>query len=313
MSYAGDAGNPAGRGHVDDEQNVGLRASGSRPEAGSRKPAAGSSEPAAGSRKPAVGSRLLLPHEHGAYGQLLFPLATALGVGIPTWPAYGLTLVCILAFVGYEPLLVLLGRRGAQARRLDGRLARRQLTGIVALLGLVGIWSLWSVDATTRTALAIPLTLGCAQALLVGLRVERSVPGELVAAITLSSCAVPVALAGDASLRVALTCWLVFAASLTVATLAVRSVIGRVRGTDSPHLASAARLVAVAVVGTAAWLVLRGRLPLAALVALAPAVTVALGLTFVAPHPRHLRRIGWTLMASSFFCAIVLTLGLRGT
>jgi hypothetical protein len=259
------------------------------------------------------GGRLLLPHEHGAYGQLLFPLATALGVGTPAWPASGLALACILAFVSYEPLLVLLGRRGAHARRANGPRARYQLAGTTALLVAIGIWSVWAIDATTRAALAIPLTLGACQALLVGLRVERSVLGEVAAAVTLSSCALPVALAGGAGLRVALTCWLVFASGLTVATLAVRSVIGRVRGTDSPWLASAARVTAFLVVGTAGWLILRGWLPLAALIALIPGVSFALGLTFVAPHPRHLRRIGWTLLASSFFCAIVLAFSLRGS
>src|SRR4051812_49522750 len=59
----------------------------------------------------------MLPREHGAYGQLLFPLVTALAVGRPRVVAWLLAASAVGAFLAHEPLLVLLGQRGARAAR----------------------------------------------------------------------------------------------------------------------------------------------------------------------------------------------------
>src|SRR5262245_28487506 len=74
----------------------------------------------------------MLPREHGAYGQLLFPLVTALAVGWPTVAAYGLAVAGIALFVAHEPLLVVMGQRGVRAEREQTRRAWRWLTGSVS-------------------------------------------------------------------------------------------------------------------------------------------------------------------------------------
>src|SRR5204862_336839 len=61
----------------------------------------------------------VFPKEHGAYGQLLFPLATVLVVGRRTPAALTLAAAAVLAFLAHEPLLVLLGHRGPRAARDD--------------------------------------------------------------------------------------------------------------------------------------------------------------------------------------------------
>jgi hypothetical protein len=60
---------------------------------------------------------VLLPKEHGAYGQLTLPLVTAIAAaGVST---AGLLLIAgaVAAFVAHESALILLGLRGTRARR----------------------------------------------------------------------------------------------------------------------------------------------------------------------------------------------------
>ena len=50
---------------------------------------------------------MLLPREHGAYGQLLFPRLSALLIGRPAPGAYLLGAAAVAAFLAHESLLVL--------------------------------------------------------------------------------------------------------------------------------------------------------------------------------------------------------------
>jgi len=68
------------------------------------------------------------PKEHGAYGQLVFPLATAFAIAGATAPALLTAIAVTAAFLAHEPLIVLLGRRGVRARRDHFRRAAIWLT-----------------------------------------------------------------------------------------------------------------------------------------------------------------------------------------
>jgi hypothetical protein len=59
----------------------------------------------------------LFPKEHGAYGQLLFPIATAFAVGRISLAGLALAGAGACAFIAHEPLLVLIGRRGPRVAR----------------------------------------------------------------------------------------------------------------------------------------------------------------------------------------------------
>src|SRR5262245_4761900 len=61
--------------------------------------------------------RALVPHEHGAYGQLLFPMITALAIGRPGTAAFAWAAAAALVFLAHEPVMVLLGQRGPKASR----------------------------------------------------------------------------------------------------------------------------------------------------------------------------------------------------
>jgi len=160
---------------------------------------------------------VLLPREHGAYGQFLFPLQSALLIGRPALGAYLLGAAAVAAFLAHESLLVVLGPRGARALHEQGGDARRSL------------------------------------ALLVGAAVvkhrERSTIGEILAAVALASVSLPVALAGHATRTDALTLFAVFAAVFVTATIAVRAVIGRVTKAGGPPPLVAGGLALLVVVG----------------------------------------------------------------
>ncbi|WP_242347070.1 YwiC-like family protein, partial [Anaeromyxobacter terrae] len=92
--------------------------------------------------RPAAQPRSMLPHEHGAWGQLAMPLLTALAIGRPGLAPSALTAAVVLAFVAHEPLLVLLGQRGRRVAEEEGPRARRWLAatgGLAAVTGAVGI------------------------------------------------------------------------------------------------------------------------------------------------------------------------------
>ena len=81
---------------------------------------------------------VMLPREHGAYGQLLLPVLTAMAMGRPTLAAVALAASAAAAFVAHEPLMVLIGRRGARARGVQHRQALICLLACgAAAIGLV--------------------------------------------------------------------------------------------------------------------------------------------------------------------------------
>ncbi len=255
-------------------------------------------------------ARIPLPKEHGAYGQLLFPIATALVIGDHSGAPFAIAAACAAAFVGHEAVLTLLGQRGGRVARERQRDAIFSLACCAALATSLGAWAIVQMAPEVRFWAALPIALAMALAPFIWFRREHSTIGEIVAAVALSSCGVPTARAGGVDVARALTCWLVFAVSFTVATLAVRSTIARIK---NPPLAGsvfsridvpvwlAPATIALSLVS--AW---RGWIPPAAPLALLPACGLALGLSLFPPHPRHLRMIGWSLVTATGVAAIVL-------
>ncbi len=252
---------------------------------------------------------MLLPREHGAYGQLLFPLLSALLIGHPAPGAYLLGAAAIAAFLAHESLLVVLGQRGARARREQGSDARRSLSLFGGFCAVTGLVSLFVLPRAAITVLVVPVLL----ALLVGVAVvmhrERSTFGEMLAAVALSSLSLPVALAGQASRTDALTLFVVFSAVFVTATLAVRALIGRVSKAGGPPPLLAGALTLLVLLGLAAAAFTGTLAPVAPYAAL-PVCAVALGLTASPPNVRHLRTIGWTLVGATLITTLLLIVGL---
>ncbi len=255
---------------------------------------------------------MLIPHEHGAYGQLGFPVAAVLAAGNVDTSAVLLIVACAAAFVAYEPLLVLLGQRGVRARREWAGEARRTLAWSVIVAVVTGTAGAWLLPPDERWTLGLPAVFGAAAVALVVLRVHKTTPGEILVASALSSCAMPVGVAAGLVPVAAAACALVFATGFCAATLAVRSAIALQRR----EAASASRLAAI-VVALASPVAVEMFVRLFALdarlwLATTPLSLLALVLAARPPSARHLRRVGWALVAAGAAATVIVAVLLRG-
>jgi YwiC-like protein len=248
---------------------------------------------------------VLIPREHGAYGQLLFPLLSALLIGQPAPGAYLLGAAAVAVFLAHESLLVVLGQRGARAAREQGSEARRSLALFGAFGAVTGAVSFVVLPRLALISLLVPVVLVLFVAVLVIAHRERSTGGEVLVSTALASVSLPVALAAAVSRVNALTLFLVFTALFITATVAVRAMIGRATRAGGPPPAAAAAL-ALGILAALAVASAIGRLAPVAPFAALPVCAVALGLTAKPPSPRHLRAIGWTLVGATALTAVIL-------
>jgi hypothetical protein len=254
--------------------------------------------------------RSLLPHEHGAYGQLLFPIACGLSLGRPGAAAWLLSAGAVAGFLSYEPLLVLAGNRGPRAREQDGARALRLAAGLLAAAAALAGWGFLLAPAPARAVAVVPPLLAAGVALLARLRVERTVGGELAVAVALSSAGFPVAVAAGVAAGTAASAWLAWCLGFSAATLAVEVVLARARAParDPGPPAAAAILMLQAV---PAVLALVRLLPAAVPAAVAPMALASLLVIGLRVPARRLQRVGWSAVAASLAALLVLLAGLR--
>lgn len=253
----------------------------------------------------------MLPREHGAYGQLLFPLVTGLGIGRPTAPALLLSAAALFAFAAHEPLLVLIGQRGPRAAR-----ERRAQAGVwfgvaASAAAACGIAAIASADTDLRRALLLPAVLAAILLAVILARRERTSGGEILSALTLSSLALPVGIAARASPMAATTCAVVFGAVFVSGTIGVRAVIAHTRRPRARGIRAGAVLVAVGSL-ILLWRIASAGLgassgPWAAL----PVCGLAVLLAVAPPSAQRLRTVGWALVATTAASAILLIVTLR--
>jgi hypothetical protein len=259
-----------------------------------------------------VGSmqRSLRPQEHGAYGELAFPLLTALLLGRLGAASLCLALAAVATFVAHEPLLVALGHRGARARMEDGARARRALLVLGTIATTSGLIGICIGGTSVLLSLVLPALLIAALVPFLRARQERTAIGEVIAASALCAAALPVAVAGGIELPRAMLLWAVWTVAFSVATLEVRVVIARARrGATAPS--SIVPLVTAAMLVTTVALVVAHVAPIAMAAGLAPLGTFAIGLRLHPPSPRRLRLVGWLLIATSLLTTVLLV-AIRG-
>jgi hypothetical protein len=281
-------------------------------EAGSpSRPLGDSSAEPATARRPAPGGSLL-PREHGAYAAVAFPLITALSLGAPTAVQLLWIAGCVAVFLAHEPLLIMLGERGRRSHTALGVRARRTAYGLVALATATGGLGWWLGPPAARVALILPLALGALLLRLILTHRERSLPGELLACLTLSSVVIPIALAGGASPRAAIIAGAVWCAVSALATLTVRATIARAKQATNHRRLSHATMAFSAAALLASFLLTRANLlPVLAAAAILPVVFLAVAFSLVHVHPRQLRTMGWSLVGANVITLIVLLVGLR--
>ena len=248
---------------------------------------------------PSVRARSLLPREHGTYGELAFPLLTALALARIDPASIALVVAFVTAFLAHEPMLLLFFRRGGRPSVELLRRARRRLV-VLAGVGLVAfLFGLAAMHATARIFLLVPIALGALLALVVAARNERTALGEVFAAAALASCSLPIAIEGGLAVSRAFAFFAIWSVGFSLSTLAVRGVIATARGEGARE-----RRQEVAFAASFAWVVTivqagLHRLPEIAPFALAPFALVSIALALFPPHARHLRTIGWLLIGAS--------------
>ena len=251
-------------------------------------------------------SKSLAPKEHGAYGQLALPLAAAFAGGRPGMTALCVGAAGVAAFLAHEPLLVVLGRRGNRAFCEDGPRARRRLWWLSAIVALTGCIGFVSAPSAVQLLTLVPGGLALLLGAFIRLGREKTAAGELLAAATLSSLGLPVAVASGATMATAWSTWGGWCIAFASATMAVRTVIAFAREPTAigrrigVHLAFTAIGLAFAIAGL---------VPAFVMAAFVPTFAIGLGLAARPPSPRRLRQIGWTLVGATTFAAVTLAAG----
>jgi hypothetical protein len=255
-------------------------------------------------------SRSLWPREHGAYAQLLAPLVTALVVMPPTWQAGLLALAACCAFLANEPLLVVLGHRGKRMRENDGVRAKRRLALLVAIAAAASTIALAGSPRRVLEVAGVVALPAVATLVLAWRRAEKSVAGEIVAAVALSGASAVVLVASGASWQAAGALWGAWAVGYACTVVAVHRVIARHRAPASAADAIAGAVLAAVSVATVALLVDPALLAdthpaFATIGAAAPLAAASLVLVAWPPRATYLRTIGFVLVGASL-CTCVL-------
>ncbi|CAN5713703.1 hypothetical protein BH11MYX3_BH11MYX3_35060 [soil metagenome] len=232
--------------------------------------------------------RTLWPREHGAYAQLGMPMITALAIRSPSWSALALATGACLAFLANEPLLVVLGHRGARLRESLGRSASRRLAITLAGAVLATGIGLSRAPAPALLLAAIVAAPALAMIVLAVTRSAHSLWGELVAAVALPGAAAPVAAASGLSWQTAAVLWLAWSIGYAASVVSVHEVLRRNRRAW-PGLA-----LAVLAVATGCASVVEREL-LAAL----PLVGVGAFVAIRLPSARRVRSIGVAMVVAS--------------
>jgi hypothetical protein len=254
--------------------------------------------------------RKMVPREHGAYAELLFPIVTVFLGGSPTTSTWLLATGAIACFLANEPLLVLFGQRGTRMKREENDRAKRALL-IFFLVALgAGIAGLLLAPTVVQYAVALPLALGVGLVMLAVQGLERSMMGEGLAAAALSSIAIPLGLSAGLGLTEALAVALIWFVTSLLGTSVVRLTVARTKAKTDEDLARmrfkrvSLVLVCLVVIAIGVAAPYGSRVGLWVLAAAVPVAVVVLVMAVLRPTARRLRLMGWSLVAANL-CSLI--------
>lgn len=252
----------------------------------------------------------MVPREHGAYAELLFPMATVFLGGLPTRSTWLLAIGAIGCFLANEPLLVLVGQRGTRMKREGSGQAKRALL-IFALVGAgAGLTGLALAPRPAQLAVLLPVILGGGLIMMAMQGLERSMFGEGLAATALSSIAVPLGLSAGLPLAVSLAVALIWVTNSLLGTAVVRLTVARSKAkTEEDRRRVRAKralliMVCLLIVAFGVAAPFGSRPGLWVLAAAAPVALVVLVMAALRPTARRLRLMGWSLVAVNL-CSLI--------
>ena len=254
----------------------------------------------------------LLPREHGAYAQIIFPLLTALALGHGGVAQFYWAVAALAVFVAHEPLLILAGERGRRSHADLAEEAQKVASCLTVAALAAGLLGWWHAPQSARVAVTLPFSLGMLLLALIIRHREKTLLGELLVSLTFSTMLMPVALAGGTSLQAAVTASAVWSAIFVLATITVRSVIASVKKTThSRWYVYASQGLSLAAIVVSIIMLLTDAAPGLAAAAVLPAALVTFACSFAGVHPRQLRALGWSLVACNVMALAALVVGLR--
>lgn len=253
------------------------------------------------------GQPSLRPREHGAYAMLAFPVVSGLVMGGLSVSGLAFATLAVSAFVAHGSAMVLLGERGERLRAAGSDAARRRLAGLAVVGASAAVAFAVTAPSEAWPAVGVNAALAAVVGVLLLVGRTKTLAGEIVVAATFASAHGVVAAAGggqSSPVEAAAAAW---AASFALATLSVHALKYRFRGRGpgrwtvvaSPLAAGAVLLLGVVGLGSS-WLL--GP----ATAAVAPKAGVVLALAAVRVHPRHLKRVGWSLVGADLLTLVLL-------
>ncbi|UCG86700.1 MAG: YwiC-like family protein [Gemmatimonadota bacterium] len=244
--------------------------------------------------------QLLLPREHGAYAEIVFPVLTGIALGAPAVASICFGVSAIAFFLMHEPVAVLRGMRGTRAKEMWVDRARQRTAWLAVTAVFAGSTAMMTSSAEGRVAAAVPLA--CGAVLLPGFLSARlkSLVSEILVIATLSGVVLPMAVSSGVAWSLAWAAagvWFVTFLLGTLAVHAIKAKTGKEVGTRWAIIAtpilSVVTVIASLVAARYHWL------PLTVSLAFLLGGLVGIALSAIRIHPRQLKRVGWTLVISN--------------
>jgi hypothetical protein len=234
---------------------------------------------------------------------------TALVIAGPTPAGVLLAVAVVCGFLAHEPLLLLLGGRGARARRATQTRATVWFTTTFGAMAFAGAAAYHLTPAAFRWSFLLPLVPAvwvCANALT---KQEDRASTQIAVALAFAFTAIPICLVAGLGTLTAASVGFVFASVYVTGVLCVRSIVLGKRGGGNPARSRSTRraLLAVEVVSAAAMSIaaIRGWVPWPLMLALTPGLFAPMALT-MRPSPPTLKTVGWSLALASAAAALIL-------
>jgi hypothetical protein len=252
----------------------------------------------------------MIPREHGAYAELLFPMATVFLGGSPSGSTWLLAIGATACFFANEPLLVLFGQRGSRTKREDGDRAKRALLIFLLVAVGAGIAGLLLAPRSAQISVGLPLLLGLALVMIAIQGLERSMFGEALAAGALASVAVPLGLSAGLDPTATLAVAMIWLVTSLLGTSVVRLTVTRTKAkTDEDWRRVRLKrllliLVCLVIIAVGVAAPFASRVGLWVLAAAVPVSLVVLVMVALEPTARRLRLMGWSLVAANL-CSLI--------
>ncbi|MEQ9411106.1 MAG: YwiC-like family protein [Fuerstiella sp.] len=242
----------------------------------------------------------LYPKEHGACAILGVPLVAALFIVGLTPVTTLLSAATVAAFLAHEPLMILAGARGARAAEAAPQ-ARRLLVARLAVVAVCGSAAFWIANPIARVGMMVCLLFAVVESAVSATGHGRALAAQILALFGLALPSAVMLAAGGTAPAGAAQFLLIWFAGRLATTVSVRLVIAQHKASTSRWTVAAGDLLMLtAGVVCAAGMSLGDRQWLAAI----PMLLAAVVLRVRPPHPRHLKTVGWSLLAVNVLSGI---------